>query len=110
MARWHGTPQAADAALWREHGPIVDRLMVHSHIICDPEDFGTIWAFGCWEPDAVHFGVVKHRFAEWRKEMLEMVLPLDRAMRYTHVIPDVIRAFGREPPGWVFDEYFLARR
>lgn len=123
--------QAAEA-MWREHRPIVDRLMPMTMIICDPEAPAVIWAFACIErettvragtnPEAavpvLHMAVVKSRMTEagYRGELLEALMGdlRGRKARYTHVVPDVVAAWGGQgmagmPREWTFDPYWLAR-
>lgn len=132
MSALHGI--SAAEAMWREHRPIVDRLMAHSSIICDPERPEVIWAFACTErlypqvPNGgqetaiempfpvLHMAVVKSKFVEYRVEMLNALIGdlRGRKVRYTHVIPDVTKAWGGNgmggmPEAWTFDPYWLAR-
>lgn len=114
--------QAAEA-MWREHRPIVDRLMPLSTIVCDPEKQEVIWAFACQDRPTVfpaipvlHMAVVKSKFVEYRGDMLNALIGDLRGhkARYTHVIPDIVQAWGGTgmagmPEGWTFDPYWLAR-
>lgn len=135
LSALHGINAAE--AMWREHRPIVDRLMPLSSVICDPEKPEVIWAFACAERNyqemramhgdgtatvvglpvpVLHMAVVKSRLIEYRSEMLTALIGdmRGRKARYTHVIPDVVQAWGGTgmagmPEAWTFDPYWLAR-
>ena len=113
----HDWDSPAEKELWKKHSRIVKHLLnfARVEVLCDPEEPSTIWAFSCTEetePSAVvHMVVVKKSFTEFRRRMLDELLPKERfgpGTHYTHAMPSYELCHGRMPNDWVFNPYLVA--